>query len=102
VSAPNDTLAALIREADDRSGCSWAGLARRINDLGAAEGLPLRYDYTAVGRWIKRGEQPKPPIPSLIARALGEKLGRRVEPGEFGMHDENPWPGGRWTTLPAR
>ncbi len=73
VSEPNDALAALIAEAR----LSWAGLARRINDLGANEGLALRYDYTAVNRWVKRGERPASlcrdcsPAPSLSAWAAG-------------------------------
>lgn len=83
----NESLAALIIEADAASGCSWAGLARRVNALGALQGLRLRYDYTAVNRWIKRGEQPRPPVPTLIAGALSERLGRRVTPGDFDMPD---------------
>ncbi|WKU07066.1 hypothetical protein [Micromonospora sp. HUAS LYJ1] len=81
---PNDALAALISEA----GFSWAGLARRINDLGANEGRALRYDYTAVNRWVKRGEKPRPPVPTLLAQALSERLSRRVSPSDFGMTKE--------------
>lgn len=84
MNSSNQALAALIHEA----GCSWAGLARRINDLGADEGLALRYDYTAVNRWVKRGEKPRAPVPALLARALSERLGRRVEPSDFGMAGE--------------
>lgn len=83
----NDALAALIAEAHAAAGCSWAGLARRINDLGAQQGLSLRYDYTAVNRWIKRGERPRSPVPSLIAHVLSEKLGRTVTPDEFDLPD---------------
>ncbi|HEX5741863.1 MAG TPA: hypothetical protein VFY17_09975 [Pilimelia sp.] len=78
---PNHALAELTAEA----GFSWAGLARRVNSLGADEGMALRYDYTAVNRWVKRGERPRPPVPALIARALSERLGRRVDAGDFGM-----------------
>lgn len=85
---PNDALASLIAEADGRAGCSWAGLARRVNDLGAEQGLALRYDYTAVHRWVKRGEKPRVPVPGLVAQALSEKLGRPVNAAEFGMADE--------------
>lgn len=87
MSEPNDALAALIREADDLSGCSWAGFARRINDLGADQGLALRYDYTSVHRWVKRGEIPRPPVPNIMADALSEKLGRRITPTDLGMTD---------------
>jgi len=81
VGGQNDALAALIKEA----GFSWAGLARRINDLGASEGLALRYDYTAVNRWVKKGERPRQPVPTLISRAISERLGRRVSPSDFDM-----------------
>ncbi|HEV2377937.1 MAG TPA: hypothetical protein VGS19_37975 [Streptosporangiaceae bacterium] len=85
---PNDALAALLAEADCKAGCSAAGLARRVNELGRAlEGTTFRYDYSAVYRWVRKGEQPRPPVPSLIARALSEKLGRRVTPAELGMSD---------------
>ncbi|MGH3847674.1 MAG: hypothetical protein ACRDS0_40615, partial [Pseudonocardiaceae bacterium] len=88
MSEPNDSLASLIREADSRAGCSWAGLARRVNDLGAQQGLALRYDYTAVHRWVKRGEKPRAPVSGVVAQALSEKLGRAVNAAEFGMSDE--------------
>lgn len=85
VNGPNDALAALILEAN----LSWAGLARRVNDVGAAvEGLALRYDYTAVHRWVKRGERPRPPVPMLIAEVLTRCSGRRISPGDFGMVED--------------
>ena len=80
----NDALAALIQEA----GYSEAGLARRVNQLARDRlNLDLRYDYTAVYRW-KKGQQPRPPVPWLLAEALSERLGRRVAAAEFGMLDE--------------
>ncbi|WP_280471474.1 hypothetical protein [Nocardia cyriacigeorgica] len=78
---PNAALAELITEA----GVSWAGLAKRVNALGADEGEALRYDYTAVGRWVKQGQKPRGITPALIARALSEKLGRHIRPADFGM-----------------
>ena len=74
----------LIREA----GMSSAGLARRVNGLGADLGLALRYDYTAVNRWVKRGECPRQPVPGLLAKALTERLGRRISPSDLGMHGD--------------
>jgi hypothetical protein len=80
----NDALARLIAEGN----CSYAGLARRINDLGRGEGLDLAYDYTAVHRWVKRGERPRAAgVAKLIAQALSEVLGRRITPADFGMID---------------
>lgn len=79
---PNQRLAALIREA----GSSNAGLARRVNMVGAERGVDLRYDKTSVARWL-RGQQPRGIAPSLIAEALGRKLGRPVTVDEIGMAD---------------
>ncbi|MBA9006820.1 hypothetical protein [Thermomonospora cellulosilytica] len=80
----NEELATLTREA----GYSEAGLAHRVNALGAARGHSLGYDYSAVYRWVTLGQKPRPPVPSLIAEALSERLGRRVAPADFGMTDE--------------
>ncbi|WP_030517385.1 hypothetical protein [Nocardia sp. NRRL WC-3656] len=78
-----------LRDLIVQAGMSWAGLAKRVNALGADEGEALRYDYTAVGRWVKQGQKPRGSTPSLICRALSEKLGRRVRPAEIGMEDSS-------------
>lgn len=77
---PNERLGGLIQEAS----CSNAGLARRVNTVGAEHGLDLRYDKTSVARWL-RGQQPRGRTPSVIAEALGRKLGRAVSVEEIGM-----------------
>ncbi|GAA3372651.1 hypothetical protein GCM10020367_28450 [Streptomyces sannanensis] len=77
---PNERLQALIQEA----GCSNAGLARRVNMVGAERGLDLRYDKTSVARWL-RGQQPRGRAPGIIAEALGRKLARTVSIEEIGM-----------------
>ncbi|MFE0701978.1 transcriptional regulator [Streptomyces sp. NPDC058872] len=76
----NERLQALIQEA----GCSNAGLARRVNLVGAERGLDLRYDKTSVARWL-RGQQPRGRAPGIIAEALGRKLGRTITIDEVGM-----------------
>ncbi|MFD6355346.1 hypothetical protein [Nocardia tengchongensis] len=80
---PNIALANLITEA----GISWAGLAKRVNRLGADEGEALRYDYTAVGRWVKHGQKPRGITPKLICRVLSERIGRPVRPADIDMED---------------
>ncbi|WP_328318096.1 transcriptional regulator [Streptomyces sp. NBC_00388] len=79
---PNERLQALIQEA----GCSNAGLARRVNMVGAERGVDLRYDKTSVARWL-RGQQPRGRAPGIIAEALGRKLARTVTIDEIGMAD---------------
>ncbi|RSS31153.1 transcriptional regulator, partial [Streptomyces sp. WAC08241] len=81
----NERLRALIQEA----ACSNAGLARRVNTVGAERGLDLRYDKTSVARWL-RGQQPRGRAPGIIAEALSRKLGRTVTVDEVGMaHGRN-------------
>jgi hypothetical protein len=67
------------------SGISNKGLARRIADLAAAQGLMhIRCDHTSVLRWLA-GEQPRAPVPELAAAILSEALGRAVTEAELGM-----------------
>lgn len=77
---PNSQLDALL----DQSGVSRAGLATRINRLGDHAGITLRYDHTAVARWL-RGQRPRGRVPELICEVLGEKLDRTLTLGDIGM-----------------
>ncbi|MGW5335645.1 sporulation protein [Streptomyces bauhiniae] len=67
------------------SGMSHHALAGRVNALAQAAGLDVRYTHTSVVNWTRRGMTPKPPVPSLIARALAERLGRPLDVAEIGM-----------------
>ncbi|MEU1054474.1 transcriptional regulator [Streptomyces sp. NPDC005876] len=80
----NERLRIVMEEA----GSSNTGLARRVNACGAERGLDLRYDKTSVARWLQ-GQQPRGRVPTVIAEALGRKLGRTVTVDEIGM---NPAP----------
>ncbi|MEU8515440.1 MFS transporter [Kitasatospora sp. NPDC048722] len=85
---PNERLGTLLSLAQ----ISNAGLARRVNDLGAQRGLTLRYDKTSVARWVGKGMVPQGPVPHLIATAIGGKLGRPVPLEEIGLGDTDPAP----------
>ncbi|WP_225848292.1 MFS transporter [Streptomyces sp. HPF1205] len=85
---PNEKLGSLLALA----GISNAGLARRVNDLGAQRGLTLRYDKTSVARWVTKGMVPQGAAPHLIAAAIGSKLGRPVPLHEIGLADADPAP----------
>lgn len=85
---PNEKLGAVLGLA----GISNAGLARRVNDLGAQRGLTLRYDKTSVARWVSKGMVPQGAAPHLIAAAIGSKLGRPVPLHEIGLADADPTP----------
>ncbi|WP_030907486.1 hypothetical protein [Streptomyces sp. NRRL F-5126] len=77
---PNTLLDALLAEA----GVSHAGLALRVNQAGQAAGAGLRYDHTAVSRWL-RGQRPRGRVPDLICEILGDRLGRPVTLDEAGF-----------------
>ncbi|MEU1785600.1 hypothetical protein ABZ553_06870 [Streptomyces sparsogenes] len=79
-SAPNDALAAALKE----SGCSYASLALRVNELGRRQGHCSNYDKASVTRWL-RGGQPRGTTPELIAAVLSHRLGRPVAPAELGF-----------------
>lgn len=80
VMEPNTLLEALIEEA----GVSRAGLAAHVNRAGRARGLRLRYEHTAVARWLK-GQRPRGQVPDLICDVLGDRLGRALSLGDIGM-----------------
>jgi len=74
-----------LREVLCEAGMSNKGLARRIADRAAAQGLTgVRCDHTSVLRWLA-GEQPRPPVPELAATVMTEALGRTVSAAGLGM-----------------
>lgn len=78
---PNRRLDTLIIEA----GFSRKGLARRVVDLAVERGYPApRYDHTSVRRWL-RGEEPRPPVPALLAEIFSSRLGRPITPADLGF-----------------
>ncbi|WP_221360403.1 hypothetical protein [Streptomyces beigongshangae] len=76
----NDQLSALLSEA----GWSAAELARAVNALGAAQGLALRYDRTAVAHWLT-GSRPRPVVATLAASALSRRCDRLVAVDDTGL-----------------
>ncbi|MEU5158042.1 transcriptional regulator [Streptomyces sp. NPDC020875] len=77
---PNTLLDALL----DESGISHAGLAARVNQAGLARGLTLRYEHTAVARWLK-GQRPRGQVPDLICEVLAGRLRRTLTLGDIGL-----------------
>ncbi|GLW66454.1 hypothetical protein Arub01_46980 [Actinomadura rubrobrunea] len=78
---PNRRLAKLMEEA----GFSNKGLASRVVRLGKVRGAPhLRYNHSSVARWL-RGEQPRRPVPQIIAEIFTIELGRRITAADIGM-----------------
>jgi tetratricopeptide (TPR) repeat protein len=77
---PNTLLDALL----DEAGMSHAGLAAHVNQAGRARGLALRYEHTAVARWLK-GQRPRGQVPDLICEVLGGRLRRPVTLDDIGL-----------------
>ena len=77
------------------------GLARRVVDLAAIQGLAgVRCDHTSVLRWLA-GEQPRPPVPELAAAVLSNALGRKVSGNRAG-HDAQQPARRPWLAAPRR
>ncbi|MEV6160883.1 transcriptional regulator [Streptomyces sp. NPDC052052] len=91
---PNILLAALIEEA----GVSRAGLAAHINRAGRSRGLRLRYEHTAVARWLK-GQRPRGQVPDLICDVLGNRLNRHLSLDDIGMATPGTGPAAPASTL---
>ncbi|MFI8345087.1 transcriptional regulator [Streptomyces sp. NPDC085639] len=77
---PNVLLDALLAEA----GMSHAGLAAYVNQAGRTRGLALRYEHTAVTRWLK-GQRPRGQVPDLICEVLGGRLRRTLGLDDVGL-----------------
>lgn len=77
---PNALLDALLAEA----GMSHAGLAAYVNQAGRTRGLALRYEHTAVARWLK-GQRPRGQVPDLICEVIGGRLGRSLSLDDVGL-----------------
>ncbi|MFD3698771.1 transcriptional regulator [Streptomyces sp. NPDC058646] len=77
---PNVLLDALLAEA----GMSHAGLAAYVNQAGRTRGLALRYEHTAVARWL-RGQRPRGQVPDLICEVLGGRLRRPLGLDDIGL-----------------
>ncbi|GAA3690665.1 hypothetical protein GCM10022267_91330 [Lentzea roselyniae] len=77
---PNVALRLLLAEA------GWFGeaLVRKVNELGAEAGLPLRYQRASVTQWLS-GAKPRPPVSQLVAEGLSRALGRRVTVDDTGL-----------------
>ena len=89
-----------LRSLMDETGMSNKGLARRVVDLAATHGLTgMRCDHTSVLRWLA-GEQPRRPVPELVAEVLSNALGRKVSKTELGMTPSN-LPGDLGLQLPT-
>jgi hypothetical protein len=64
---------------------SKKGLAARVIRAGQARGYhDLKFNHSSVERWL-RGEQPRPPTPSLMAEVFSARLGRPVTIADLGM-----------------
>ncbi|CAM5377587.1 transcriptional regulator [Streptomyces avidinii] len=77
---PNALLDALLAEA----GMSHAGLAAHVNQAGRDRGLALRYEHTAVARWLK-GQRPRGQVPDLICEVVGGRLRRPLSLDDVGL-----------------
>ncbi|MFI6985052.1 hypothetical protein ACIBSV_41575 [Embleya sp. NPDC050154] len=80
---PNDRLAAWFA----RSGWSKGELARQVNRHARAMSAPhVSTDTSRVRRWLD-GEQPREPIPQILAELFTRRFGRVVSIDELGLRE---------------
>ncbi|MGW2287106.1 hypothetical protein [Streptomyces phaeochromogenes] len=82
MSTPNYPLAVAL------ASIGWGNgeTARRINAHAQQQGHHgIAVDRSRVGRWIRHGEKPRPPVPALLAELLTEHLGKLYTPSVLGL-----------------
>ncbi|MFJ6705657.1 MULTISPECIES: hypothetical protein [unclassified Streptomyces] len=82
MTTPNYLLAVALAAA------RWSNheTARLLNRRATQRGyLGIAIDHTRVGRWIRRGELPRAPVPELLAELLTEHLHRPYTPRSLGI-----------------
>ncbi|MBB5122862.1 transcriptional regulator [Streptomyces eurocidicus] len=70
------------------SRASYAKLATEVARTARAHGHhDIRPDRSRVGKWIKKGEHPRDPVPELLAEALTHlcRLPRPLSPADIGL-----------------
>ncbi|MGW6977931.1 transcriptional regulator [Streptomyces sp. NPDC054932] len=78
---PNEDLERWVA----RSGMSRKELARRVKTAAHAWGQPhITPDATTVRRWLA-GDQPRPPVPEILADVLSAHFGYRVTTYDLGL-----------------
>ncbi|MEU5695864.1 hypothetical protein [Actinosynnema sp. NPDC020468] len=91
----NESLAHWFR----RGGWTQRELARAVTRLGRERGHNVAPDASRVRRWLD-GEQPRRPVPDLLAALFGERMGLPLAPADLGLvartpaRDEVGWDGG--------
>ncbi|MGP3923588.1 transcriptional regulator [Streptomyces sp. 8N616] len=71
----------------DRSGMSRKELARRVKAAAQTWGQPhITPDATTVRRWLE-GDQPRPPVPEILADVFSASVGYRVTTYDLGFSE---------------
>ncbi|MFF1733721.1 transcriptional regulator [Streptomyces sp. NPDC058247] len=73
-----------------QSGFTKKGLATAVNEQARITGQPqISTDGSRVRRWLS-GEQPRPPVPDLIAAVLSTRCGRHLTAADLGLAQADP------------
>ncbi|QQQ77609.1 hypothetical protein IOD16_03575 [Saccharothrix sp. 6-C] len=85
MSRSNEALLHWFRQA----GWTQLELARAVGRLGRARGHNVAPDSSRVRRWLE-GEQPRHPVPDLLAALFADRLGRPFTPADLGLTGVSP------------
>lgn len=80
--------------------CPAQGSCGHVNQAGRTRGLCLKYEHTAVSRWLK-GQRPRGQVPDLICEVLGSRLDRPVTLDDIGMGTSGVYTVAHGSTLPG-
>jgi len=82
MSTPNYPLAVALASV----GWGNSETARRINAHAHQQGHHgIAVDRSRVGRWIRHGEKPRPPVPALLAELLTQHLDKPYTPAALSL-----------------
>lgn len=77
---PNQLLAGWMNEAR----LSKAALRAALIELAQQRGQHLDVSLRTIARWLNEGDQPRSPMPELVAVVIAARVGERIEPGDLG------------------
>lgn len=77
---PNQLLAGWLNEAR----LSKAALRAALIELAQQRGQHLDVSLRTIARWLNEGDQPRSPMPELIAAVIAARVGEDIEPGDLG------------------
>ena len=78
---PNELLSAWIRAADLTRSALREAIIKKAADRGEAIDVSTR----TIARWVNEGDQPRAPLPELLAEVISARVGEKLTPLDLGF-----------------